>query len=175
MKNQDDGNIPVELTVEPAQNQGPIIKDKQKLKFYEILRKRINRFAAEKTGKAGSKFTGYLLALPDFFILLCRLAVDKRIKAAQKMFIGGIITYVILPIDLIPDFIPVIGYIDDLVLIVYGLNSILNEIDKQILLDNWSGEEDVLELLQKISMHSEKFLNKNLLNNIRKWLRNLRK
>jgi len=148
--------------------------DNSKLKFYGILRKRIRKFVTGHTGEGGNKFTGYLLALPDFFILLCRLAVDKRVSSSQKIFIGGIIAYVMLPIDIIPDFIPVIGYVDDLVLVVYGLNLILNELDKKILLDNWSGEEDALELLQKITNTAEKFLDKNILKRIQKWISGLK-
>ncbi|KQC07603.1 MAG: hypothetical protein APR54_05845 [Candidatus Cloacimonas sp. SDB] len=149
--------------------------DDLKLKFYEILRKRINRFVTGFAGEYGNKFTGYLLALPDFFILLLRLAADKRVTSSQKMFVGGIIAYVMLPIDIIPDFIPFIGYIDDLVLVVYGLNLILNEVDKQIIIDNWSGEENVLELLSKVTSTAEKFLDRNFLKKIQRWISNLRK
>jgi uncharacterized membrane protein YkvA (DUF1232 family) len=149
--------------------------DEKKLKFYEILRRRISRFVALHTGNKANKFTDYLLALPDFFILLCRLAADKRVTSSQKLFIGGIITYVILPIDIIPDFIPIIGYVDDLVLVVYGLNLILNELDNKILIDNWSGGEDVLDLLQKITVTAENFLDKNIMKKIQRWLSGLKK
>ena len=149
--------------------------DKRKLQFYEKLRKNITSFVNTKTNGKGGKFTQYLLTLPDFFVLLCRLAIDDRVKKSQKAIVGGIIAYVIMPIDIIPDFIPIIGYVDDLVLVVYGLNLILNELDKQILIDNWSGEEDVLELLQKITLTAEKFLEKNILNKIKKWISKIAK
>jgi len=149
--------------------------DNIKLKFYELLRKRISRFIIGFAGNRGNKFSGYLLALPDFFILLARLAVDKRVTSSQKMFVGGIIAYVMLPIDIIPDFIPFIGYIDDLVLVVYGLNLILNEVDKQVIIDNWSGEENVLELMSRVTSTAEKFLDRNILKKIQRWIGNLRK
>lgn len=142
----------------------------KKLKFYENLRKKITQSAGKYTGEKGKHFTSYLLALPDFFMLLCRLAIDKRVTASQKAFIGAIIAYLILPLDFIPDFIPVIGFADDLVLVVFGLNLILNELDKSILLENWSGEENVLELLAKIALTAEKFLDKNILSKIKKWI-----
>lgn len=147
----------------------------RKMKFYEILRKRIGNFMSNYAGENSNKLTNYLLALPDFFILLCRLAIDKRVSSSQKLFVGGIIAYVMLPIDIIPDFIPLIGYVDDLVLVVFGLNLILNELDKQILQDNWSGGEDVLELLQKITDAAEKFLDKNILKKIQRWIGSLKK
>ncbi|MBT3169556.1 MAG: DUF1232 domain-containing protein [Candidatus Cloacimonetes bacterium] len=139
--------------------------DEKKMAFYENLRKKITGFIGESVGEY--KFTEYLLALPDFFILLCRLAVDDRVQKTQKAFVGAIIAYIIMPLDIIPDFIPVIGYMDDLILAVFGLNLILNEIDKQILLDNWSGKEDLLGLLQKITAKAEGFLDKNIIQKVK--------
>jgi len=148
---------------------------KKRLQFYEKLRETITGFAQKKVGVKAEKYTEYVLALPDFFILLCRLFVDKRVKASQKLLVGGIIAYVMSPIDIIPDFIPVIGYVDDLVLIVFGLNLVLNELDRQVVLDNWSGEQDVLGLMQKISAAAEEFLNKNILRKIKRALDKLDK
>ena len=111
--------------------------------------------------------------LPDFFILVCRLAVDKRVSTKHKLFVSGIIAYLVMPLDIIPDFIPVIGYVDDLVLAVLGLNLILNEIDEKVLKDNWSGEGDVLHQMQNITAAAEKFLDKNLISRIRSWLRKI--
>jgi uncharacterized membrane protein YkvA (DUF1232 family) len=156
------------IEAEVIDNKGDEQISEKKLKFYENLREKITRYATDKTGEKGGKFTEYVLALPDFFILLCRLAVDKRVNTSQKLMIGGIIAYVISPIDIIPDFIPIIGYVDDVVLVVFGLNIILNDLDNQIILDNWSGKQDVLELLQKITSTAEDFLNKNVLKKIKK-------
>jgi len=86
---------------------------------------------------------------------------------------GGVIAYVMMPIDLIPDFIPVLGFVDDLVLIVLGLNMILNELNPQIVLDNWSGEGEVLEHLKKITALAEQFLDKHLLNKIKNVLKKI--
>lgn len=147
--------------------------DKTKLKFYEELRKKATAWAQNKTGKFGGKLTEYLFLLPDFFILMCRLAVDKRVTAKQKLKVSGIIAYIIMPLDIIPDFIPVIGYMDDLVLVVMGLNLILNDIDPKILRDNWSGEGDILMQMQKISAAAEGFVDRNLLQRIKQWLRKL--
>ncbi|MCD6177346.1 MAG: DUF1232 domain-containing protein [Candidatus Cloacimonetes bacterium] len=156
----------IEGTVEQEEN---FTNDPKKMRFYEKLRKKIQKLAVAKGGNKAGEFTKYLFALPDFFVLLCRLAVDKRVGSKQKLLVGGIIAYVISPIDIIPDFIPFIGYVDDLVLVVYGLNMVLNEVDKQVLIDNWSGEEDILILLQKITYVAENFLDKNILRKIKGW------
>lgn len=147
--------------------------DGDKLKFYEDLRQKAKGWTNEKTGKLGGKLGEYLFMLPDFFILVARLALDKRVSTKQKLIGSGILAYLIMPLDIIPDFIPVIGYVDDLVLLVMGLNLILNDIDQKILMDNWSGEGDVLEKMQQITATAEKFLDKNLLQRIKKWLRKL--
>jgi len=156
----------IEITIEQEED---FTNDPKKMKFYEKLRKKIQKLAVTKGGNKAGEFTKYLFALPDFFVLLCRLAVDKRVGGKQKLLVGGIIAYVISPIDIIPDFIPFIGYVDDLVLVVYGLNMVLNEVDKQVLIENWSGEEDVLILLQKITYVAENFLDKNILRKIKGW------
>jgi len=153
-----------------VENEQVLKQDPKKLRFYEKLRKRIRKFAKSKGGENAGVFTKYLFALPDFFILLCRLAVDKRVSKNQKILVGGIIAYVISPIDIIPDFIPFVGYVDDLVLVVYGLNIVLNELDKKVLLENWSGEENVLQLIQKITYVAENFLDKNILKKIKGWI-----
>lgn len=147
--------------------------DAVKLKFYEDLRKKTKSWTNEKTGKLGGKLGEYLFLLPDFFILICRLAVDKRVPIKEKLKVSGIIAYMIMPLDLIPDFIPIIGYMDDLVLVVLGLNMILNGTDPKVLQDNWSGEGDVLRQMQKITALAERFLDKNLLQKIRQWLKKL--
>jgi uncharacterized membrane protein YkvA (DUF1232 family) len=145
-------------------------ENKKYFEFYENLRR---KFRKPFKGNY-KKLSNFLFLLPDFFMLLIRLSVDKRVSVSTKGYIVATIAYVMLPIDLIPDFIPVIGYVDDLVLVVYSLNHILNNVNESILLDNWSGSEDLLELLKKITAISEKFLNKNILSKIKKWI-NIRK
>jgi uncharacterized membrane protein YkvA (DUF1232 family) len=145
--------------------------DADKLKFYEDLRQKAKGWTNSKGGAWGGKLGEYLFLLPDFFILVARLALDKRVPSKQKLMAGGIVAYLIMPIDLIPDFIPVIGHVDDLVLVVLGLNMILNDIDAKVLADNWSGEGEVLEQMKKVTAAAERFLDKNLLQRIKGWLK----
>jgi len=149
--------------------------DPDKLQFYEKLRRQAKGWANQKTGNRVNKLSEYLFLLPDLFILICRVTIDKRVPLKHKLKLGGIIAYVMMPIDIIPDFIPVIGYIDDLVLVVMGLNLLLNETDKKVLEDNWSGEGDVLDLLQRISAVAERFLDRNIMRRIRNFMRSNRR
>jgi len=171
---------PLEVTettesTQNIENAEEIITDKKKLHFYEHMRQTVRRAVANKAGEKSSKIVEYLLTLPDFFILLTRLGLDKRVTKVQKLFVGGIIGYIIMPIDLIPDFIPVFGFVDDLVLVVYALNTMLNEIDPHIVKENWSGDGDVLELLQKITRTAEEFLDKKILKKIKRWIEKMGK
>jgi uncharacterized membrane protein YkvA (DUF1232 family) len=143
--------------------------DERKMQFYEELRKKVRKYSQGKGTKAGT-LSEYLFLLPDFFILVCRLAIDERVPTKKKVIAGAIMAYLVMPIDIIPDFIPVIGHLDDLVLVVIGLNMILNEVDKQVLLDNWSGEGNLLELLQTITAKAEKFMDKNIMTRIKNWI-----
>ena len=157
------------------ENSEEIFSDKKKLHFYEHMRQTVRRAVANKAGEKSSKIVEYLLTLPDFFILLTRLGLDKRVTKVQKLFVGSIIGYIIMPIDLIPDFIPIFGFVDDLVLVVYALNTMLNEIDPHIVKENWSGDGDVLQLLQKITQTAEEFLDKKILKKIKKWIEKMGK
>ncbi len=144
--------------------------DERKMQFYEDLRRKFKKVSTDKGGKLGGTLSEYLCVLPDFFVLVCRLAMDSRVPTKKKVFVGAILAYVLMPLDFIPDFIPFIGYLDDLVLIVIGLNQILKEVDKQILLDNWSGEEDLLDLLTRITSSADQFLDKNVWKKINNWI-----
>ncbi len=142
-------------------------KDRHKADdIYDNIRRKVNSFKKERfQGKYG-ELIDYLLILPDFMALLVRLALDKRVETTQKIMIGGIILYVISPIDIIPDFIPVLGLVDDLLLVVYGLNTILNEIDPEIVQEHWSGDGDLLQTLQNAIAVAERFLSRNVINKV---------
>ncbi len=141
--------------------------DEIKLKFYTDFRDKLRKKLKKYVGDKRAKGFEYIFALPDFFFLLTRLLFDDRVKKTYKYFIGSLITYVILPIDIIPDFIPVIGYIDDMAVVVFGLDYLINHIDKQIILDNWSGDGDVLMLVKNIITKISEFLNNNFIGKIK--------
>ena len=71
------------------------------------------------------KFFQLLAHLPSFYKLFWGLIKDPRVSAGPKLLIAAILTYVILPTDLLPDFLVGIGQIDDLVVILVGLKLFL--------------------------------------------------
>ncbi len=138
---------------------------KQLFGFYEKLRNRLASY-----GEAKHPVMEYLFLLPDLFILILRLLAEKRIPLRFRIFIGSIVGYLLLPIDIIPDFIPFIGYIDDLLIVVFGLNTILNDVDPAILEQNWSGERNLLHSIREITEQAYRFVGKKNLDKIRGWI-----
>jgi uncharacterized membrane protein YkvA (DUF1232 family) len=53
-------------------------------------------------------------------------------------------------VDLIPDFIPGIGQVDDLIVIAFALDQILNRVPPEVVREHWDGDEDVLQVVQQI-------------------------
>jgi len=60
--------------------------------------------------------------LPTYMRLVWALLRDGRVPPQQKLILVGIGAYVVLPIDLIPDFVPVLGQLDDLAVVLLGLD-----------------------------------------------------
>jgi uncharacterized membrane protein YkvA (DUF1232 family) len=64
---------------------------------------------------------GWARALKTETLALYLVARDPRVPWYARLFIAGVVAYALSPIDLIPDFIPVLGYLDDLILVPLGL------------------------------------------------------
>jgi uncharacterized membrane protein YkvA (DUF1232 family) len=60
--------------------------------------------------------------LPTYIRLIWALLRDPRVPAGQKLILAGIVGYLVLPIDLIPDFVPVLGQLDDIAVVLLGLD-----------------------------------------------------
>ena len=92
----------------------------------------------------------YALVLPRLVKLVWRLARDPRVPARSKAVLVVLGGYLASPIDLIPDFIPGLGQLDDIVVIAFALDQMLNRVAPEIVREHWDGEGDVLELVQEI-------------------------
>ena len=108
---------------------------------------RTKRRPAEETTAAGAPRTGakrtvmyYVRQLPQYVRLLGGLITDPRVALMDKLFVFGAIAYIVMPIDLIPDFIPFFGEIDDVYLLVLALQRLIANAGRVVLLDHWSGE-----------------------------------
>ena len=91
-----------------------------------------------------------IMLIPNFLKLLYRLFKDSRVPTAEKALLIGAIVYVISPLDLIPDFIPFIGEIDDLYLVALVLLRLMSRTDDDILREHWDGRGDLVSMIDKI-------------------------
>lgn len=85
------------------------------------------------------------LLLPQVAGLIARLAGDPRVPTRVKAVLGVAAVFLASPVDVIPDFIPVVGYLDDVVLVAIVLDGLLNHVDRQIVLEHWPGDPASLE------------------------------
>lgn len=100
----------------------------------------------------------YALLAPRLIKLIWRLARDPRVPARSKatlFLLGG---YLVSPVDLIPDVLPGIGQLDDLVLVAFALDQILNRVPEEIVKEHWDGDEDILEIVRSILDISTSFV-----------------
>ena len=86
-----------------------------------------------------------LRALPDVVRLIGRLAGDPVLPRPVKIAIAAAAVYLASPIDLLPDFIPLVGYLDDALLAALVLDGILSFVDRRVILRYWPGTAASLE------------------------------
>ncbi len=111
-----------------------------------------------KTPKKLEKVLKYAFIIPDLIVLLYRLLKDERVSTKTKASIVGVIGYLALPFDIIPDSIPIIGQIDDIVIILPVIKKIFEELDKEIIEDNWQGDYDIIQKVGEASAIITRFI-----------------
>ena len=116
----------------------------------------------EGTPRTGAKRTimNYVSELPRFLKLLWGLVSDVRVSMLDKILVAGAIAYIVMPIDLIPDFIPFLGEVDDVYLLVLALRRLMENAGKAVVMSHWTGDPaDLRDLnLRKALMAAAFFL-----------------
>lgn len=108
--------------------------------------------------------------IPRLLKLVGRLLLDDEIPTMEKVLLGAAVFYVVGPIDLIPDSIPILGQLDDLYLLAICLLRLLNRSGPEKLQKYWEGPEDILSLLQEVTDLSTRFLPRQVRGTIQKWV-----
>lgn len=108
--------------------------------------------------KMKRKMRELLLFIPNLVGLLIGLLRDERVSQTDKAILAGIIMYVIVPLDIIPDFIPFIGQVDDSYLLAISILRLFNRADRRVVMDHWNGQRDIKELVDSIARIAEFFL-----------------
>lgn len=97
--------------------------------------------------KAIKAIVGLAAALPQVAKLVTRLSRDRRVPVRAKRLAAGLAIYAVLPIDLIPDLIPVVGVVDDLLALAVALAVLVEFSPREVVVEHWDGEPEVLARL----------------------------
>ena len=89
--------------------------------------------------------------LPDVLRLIRRLAADKPLPSGVRIRLWGLLAYLALPFDLIPDFIPVLGYADDAIVVTAVLRSVVRRAGIEAVRAQWPGSDDGFAALCRLS------------------------
>jgi uncharacterized membrane protein YkvA (DUF1232 family) len=89
--------------------------------------------------------------IPDCVVLFKRLLSDSRIVWWRKALLAGVIVYLVTPIDLVPDFIPVAGQLDDAIVVALALRSVLRGSGEALLREHWPGPPQSLLVIRRLA------------------------
>jgi len=92
-----------------------------------------------------------LLALPRIALLIPKLLSDRRVPLRTKAALTGLAVYLASPWDIVPDFIPGLGQLDDAVVALIFVDGILNHVEDAVLVEHWTGKIETLRRIQELS------------------------
>jgi uncharacterized membrane protein YkvA (DUF1232 family) len=90
--------------------------------------------------------------VPDCVVLFSRLLRDERLPRRHKVLVGALIPYLALPIDLVPDFIPVAGQLDDAIVVAFVLRRVVRH-DSVLVREHWPGPPRSLGVILRLAGH----------------------
>ena len=89
--------------------------------------------------------------IPDCLVLLRRLIGDDRVPWRRKLVLLALVAYLSVPIDLVPDFIPVVGQLDDVLVAALALRYALRSGGPDLLRRHWPGPEQSLQAVMRLA------------------------
>jgi uncharacterized membrane protein YkvA (DUF1232 family) len=92
-----------------------------------------------------------LRLLPDLLRLLRRLAADAGVPRAARVRLWLLLGYLAIPIDLVPDFVPVVGYADDAIIVSLVLRSVVRRAGAPVVRRHWPGTDNGLAALGRLT------------------------
>jgi len=92
-----------------------------------------------------------LRLLPDVLRLLPRLAADRSLPRGVRVRLALLLAYLAFPVDLVPDFIPVIGYADDAIIVAAALRSVARQAGIEAVERHWPGTHDGFAALCRLT------------------------
>jgi uncharacterized membrane protein YkvA (DUF1232 family) len=89
--------------------------------------------------------------VPDCLVLFRRLIADPAVPRRRKLVLAAMVVYLASPIDLVPDFLPGIGHLDDAILVALVLRYVLRAGGGELLSEHWRGPANSLQLLERLT------------------------
>lgn len=136
--------------------------------FYKKLRKKVMTWVEGKEGSS-NQWAKYIIWAPDLFYLMWKLSTDPEVPKSERMKLLAAIAYFISPIDLIPEgLLGPFGFADDIVLAAYVLNGLISKTDPHIVQKHWVGDDDILEVIKKIILISDKLVGQKIIRKLKR-------
>jgi uncharacterized membrane protein YkvA (DUF1232 family) len=131
-----------------------------------------NRRRGRPSPRTGAKRTliETIKQIPSYLRLMGGLLTDPRVPTLDKVLLGVAIAYVVMPIDLIPDFIPFIGQVDDVFVVMLALRRLIGNAGTRVIRDHWDGAMEDLHptALQEVIAAAAFFLPRGIRRRLRK-------
>ena len=89
--------------------------------------------------------------IPDCLVLLKGLVGDPRVGRGYKAMLVALIAYLAMPFDLVPDFLPVIGLLDDVIIVVLVLRVVLRAVPAEVVTEKWRGDAPGLARVMSVA------------------------
>jgi len=94
--------------------------------------------------------TDAVMMMPNIIKLIGRLLKDPRVPRRAKITLGLAAAYVMSPIDLVPEVIPVLGWADDVIIVMFALDSLIERAGRSVVEEHWDGPGDLLSLVRDV-------------------------
>jgi uncharacterized membrane protein YkvA (DUF1232 family) len=91
-----------------------------------------------------------ILIVPNLVKLVGRLLTDPRVPRRSKIALGAAAAYVASPIDLIPEVIPIIGWADDILVLLLAIDGLISRSGPEVVEEHWDGPVDLLSLIEDV-------------------------
>lgn len=105
-------------------------------------------FAVAGRGEAAKVVARFV---PDCVVLFGRLMRDPRVPRRRKLLVAALLPYLAMPFDLVPDFIPVAGQLDDAIIVAAALRTVVRHANPQLLREHWAGSDQSFGLLLRLA------------------------
>jgi len=89
--------------------------------------------------------------IPDCVVLISRLMADDRVPRRRKLLLAALVAYLALPFDLLPVFIPVVGQLDDVLVVALVMRRFLRSGGDELVREHWPGPERSLALVLRVA------------------------